>query len=161
MRIGHRLEAALKVAGAVLKREHKHRVYELANGRTFVASKSPSDVRAEANALADLRAVAGFDVQARTRKASADVRAERRNRPGRAGAVPWKSSGPSAGLPTLADSLRATGLVEQTLRTALETSRAAYELAADNERVVREKLIALEGRWYVRIGRWIDRAIND
>lgn len=155
--MGERLEAALKSAGAVLKREKKHLVYELPNGRTFVTSKSPSDVRAEANAICDLRATAGVEVREKPRKAPADVRAERRSRPGRAGESPWPvASAPVA--PSIGDQLRASGVVEQTLRDALETARAAYEMAADNERVVREKFIALEARWYVRLGRRLDRA---
>lgn len=160
MRIGERLEAALKVAGAVLKRENKHRVYKLSNGQTFVTAKSPSDYRAEANALSDLRAVAGVDLRDKPHKAPAEIRAERRNRPGRAGDAPWKSYGPSSGPSTLAESLRASGVVEQKLRDALDTAKIAYELAAENERVVREKLIALEGRWYVRLGRYIDRTVG-
>jgi hypothetical protein len=50
-----RLSDALSSAGAVLLRQGKHLVYRLPNGRKFTAASSPSDVRAERNALSNLR----------------------------------------------------------------------------------------------------------
>jgi len=46
---------ALQVAGAVLVRTGKHRVYRLPNGQTLVTSNSASDWRAEKNMLRDLK----------------------------------------------------------------------------------------------------------
>lgn len=50
-RIQPKLAAALKAAGAVLKRTNNHMVYQLPNGRTFVVGSTPSDHRATENAL--------------------------------------------------------------------------------------------------------------
>jgi hypothetical protein len=109
-KVNGRLHAALDAIGARLKREKKHLVYELPNGRTFVTAKSPSDNRGERNALSDLEAVAGVPLGER-RKAPADVRAERRSRPGRHGEPPPRMSALSA-------ALLDTGLVERQLRRA-------------------------------------------
>lgn len=51
-----RLERALREAGAVLVRRKRHNVWRLPSGRMFVSAQSPSDRRAEHNALRDLRA---------------------------------------------------------------------------------------------------------
>lgn len=50
-----RLDAALKACGAVLARTGKHQIWHLPNGTTLVISVTPSDKRAEQNALSDLR----------------------------------------------------------------------------------------------------------
>ena len=145
-KVSDRLTAALELVGAQLKRDKKHRVYELPNGRTFVLPSTPSDVRAEANALSDLRAVSGVDVLAKPRKAPADVRAERRNRPGRAGELPWKAS-----MSPLAEALRSTGIVEQQLRTELDAARA--ENAA-----LLARIAELEMSWFARVTARFKRA---
>lgn len=133
-----RLSAALHAVGATLKREKKHLVYELPNGRVFVAAKSPSDVRAEDNALSDLSAVAGVDVREKRKKAPADVRAERRRRPGRAGEAPWRPS-----LAPMAEALRSNGVVEQALRTELQAVKAERD-------ALTARVTALESTWAVR-----------
>ncbi len=50
-----RVERALKDANAVLVRHKRHAVFRLPNGRNFVMPSSPSDHRAEQNALKDLQ----------------------------------------------------------------------------------------------------------
>jgi hypothetical protein len=54
-----RVVDALKSAGAVLKRRKKHLVYELPTGQNVVVSSTPSDVRAENNALREIRKASG------------------------------------------------------------------------------------------------------
>ena len=45
----------LKKLGAVLVRTKRHNVWRLPNGATVVTSQSPSDRRAEANRISDIR----------------------------------------------------------------------------------------------------------
>lgn len=54
-RVSRKIAAALAAAGAQLQRQRKHQIYRLPNGRTFTVSSSPSDWRAEHNALARLK----------------------------------------------------------------------------------------------------------
>jgi hypothetical protein len=54
------LDAALKAAGAVLLRQHKHRIYRLPNGHNYVCGSTPSDNRAERNAIKVLNRVASL-----------------------------------------------------------------------------------------------------
>lgn len=51
MRVGRKLEAELASAGAVLIRAKNHAIYRLPTGQNFVTGKTPSDVRAENNAI--------------------------------------------------------------------------------------------------------------
>jgi hypothetical protein len=55
MKVSRKITTALKEAGAVLVRDHKHAIYRLPNGATMVVAKSASDHRAEQNFLMDLR----------------------------------------------------------------------------------------------------------
>lgn len=155
-KVNGRLSEALSAIGARLKREKKHLVFELPNGRNFVMAKSPSDNRGERNALSELRAVAGVEVEER-RKAPADVRAERRRRPGRDGEAPRWGAADSQ----LASALMNTGLVEKQLREQIAELEkvlvVAEELAADNKRLNVE-LAALKRRWFVRLCLWISRS---
>lgn len=50
-----RVSQALHDAGAVLIRSGKHLIYRLPNGQNVVVSHTPSDYRAEANKLRDIR----------------------------------------------------------------------------------------------------------
>lgn len=92
-RIGTRLQAVLEQLGATLKRENKHLVFGMPNGRTFVAAKSASDQRAEANAIHTARKVAGVVVERR----QDERRREPRHRVGRCGEAPWRGNGGLAG----------------------------------------------------------------
>lgn len=50
------IERLLSDAEAILVRHKRHKVYRLANGKTFVMSKTPGDrKRAEKNQIRDLR----------------------------------------------------------------------------------------------------------
>jgi hypothetical protein len=140
-----RLQAALDAVGARLKRDRKHLIYELPNGRNFVVAQTPSDSRGEQNAISDLRAVAGVEVKPERRKASADVRAERRRRPGRQGDAP-KWGLPAESSP-LAAALRDVGLVEQQLRSRI--GQLESQLASRDEQIAR-----LEALWIVKAWRW-------
>ena len=58
MKRQEKLTRALTQAGAVLRRTKRHNIYHLPNGRIFVVAKTPSDRRAEDNALSLLRKLA-------------------------------------------------------------------------------------------------------
>jgi len=158
-KLSNRLTDALDAVGARLKRDKKHRVYELPNGRNFVVASTPSDARADRNAISDLRAATGVDVTAR-RKASPEVRAERRRRPGRAGEAPWTvvSSSP------FASALRDTGIVEKQLRAEIvDLTTGIHDLAAAVDELSAEirgrdaHILALESMLAVRVWRFLCR----
>lgn len=153
--MSRRLADALVAAGAVLKRGKKHRVYELPNGRTFVIGSTPSDSRADLNAISDLRKVSGVDVTPDRRKASADVREERRRRPGRAG-EPNAWGLPSEASP-MASALRASGYVEQQLRCRIGQLEAEQEIRDDRIAGLEATVAELEALWVVRCWRFIQR----
>ena len=46
--------------GGVLRRKKKHEVWQFPNGRVFVRAATPSDHRADANNLSDLRKILGI-----------------------------------------------------------------------------------------------------
>jgi len=55
------IERLLKEHGFVLERDTNHLVYkQVASGKTFTMSKTPSDFRAYPNALRDLKRILGF-----------------------------------------------------------------------------------------------------
>lgn len=77
-----RVLAALDAVGARLKRQGKHQVYGLPNGRQVVVASTPSDWRAEENALRQIAHAAGLP------KAALDPtpnhrKGDRRRKPGR------------------------------------------------------------------------------
>lgn len=59
--MGERLEAVLQAVGAKLLRQKKHLVYQLPNGQKLTLAKSPSDRRAEDNAITDVYHAAGVE----------------------------------------------------------------------------------------------------
>lgn len=99
-----RLKQALESVGAKLKRDKKHRVYELPNGKNFVIPSTPSDTRADLNAISDLRKVAGVEKPAKA------PRKERRDKPGRREAD-W-----SVPVNPMAAALNSSGVLEKQLR---------------------------------------------
>lgn len=142
-----RVKEALKAAGATLKRDRKHRVYELPNGRTFVIASTPSDSHhAEKNALGDLRRALG---EPREAKAEAAPR-ERRKKPGRNDSpTSWTLRGTC-----LAEAMRESGVLESKLRADIDTLE---NQVANLRRTVfaREARIAeLERSWPVRLAKW-------
>lgn len=144
------LQEALETLGAKLKRDKKHLVYELPNGRNFVVAQTPSDSRGELNAMSDLRAAAGVEVRDRPKKADADTRAARRNRPGRSmkGDIPI----PAAHSP-FASALRESGVVEHQLRTRLGVVEA-------ENLFLKTQMELFDTRWFVRLGRWCERMVS-
>lgn len=141
-----RIQEALASVGATLKRGRKHLVYELPNGRNFVVAKSPSDRKGELNAMSDLKAATGIDVEAR-RKATPEARAERKRRPGRNGTEPVKWGLPAESSP-FASALRESGVVEQQLRCRV--GQLESEIAEKDTQIA-----ALEGLRVVKAWRWL------
>jgi ribosomal protein S19E (S16A) len=155
-----RVVDALKSAGAVLKRRKKHLVYELPTGQNVVVSSTPSDVRAENNALREIRKASG---EARPATATVGERRERKHKPGRA-REPW-----TVKAPTMAAKLREAGVVERAQTTRIdELGRdlvsMANELAialniasdafAESARTSDELSRLKRTRWH-RLGRWL------
>lgn len=107
-----RLQDALRSVGAVLKRDKKHLVYELPNGQNVTIAATPSDRRAEANAIRDVRHAAGVVPQPKT-----STRHEKKRKPGRR-EPQWTVT-----LSPMAAALRDAGIVEEQLRTEIEQLR--------------------------------------
>jgi hypothetical protein len=55
------VNALIREHKGVLKRNKKHEVWKFPGGQTFVRAKTPSDNRADANNLADLRKILGLE----------------------------------------------------------------------------------------------------
>lgn len=143
-----RVTAALEAVGATLKRDKKHRVYALPNGRNFVLSNTPSDsVHAEHNALGDLRRA--LDLPREVKPETAPK--ERHAKPGRHDSRGWRLS-------PMAAALQESGLVEQHLRAQLAQQTAEADAKIANLRrtvFAREERIAeLEQLWPVRLMKW-------
>lgn len=138
-----RIAEALDAAGAKLKRDKRHRVYELPNGQNLTVAQTPSDkLRHEDNVLRDLRKATGAVAVHREGE-----RRERRKKPGR-----YESASGQIGIPAetspFAAALRQTGLIEQQLRTRIG------QLEGDLERATAQ-LVAVEALAVVRAYRWL------
>lgn len=138
-----RVAKVLKAVGARLKRDRKHLVYELPNGRNVVLPKTPSDWRSELNCVSDIRKAAGV---ARSPKAATEPR-ERKAKPGRLDSRSWTVA-PNP----LAAALQQSGVADAAKIADLE------QKVADLRRTVfaREARIAeLEASWPVRAAAWV------
>ncbi len=154
------IENVLKQIGARLKRQNKHKVYELPSGQNFVIASTPSDSHAEANALRQLGRL-GYVVPGRPRAEKNQTPfpqpAERRKvirKPG-APRPPW-----SLPVNRLADTLASDPLVKAhyddrvaalELEVATAHTRAA-SWAHEYAQVARELSVIKERPWY-RVGR--------
>jgi hypothetical protein len=150
--VSGRLKQALDDAGAVLKRSKKHLVYELPNGKSFTIPSTPSDSRADLNAISDLRKVAGIE------KAAKPPRKERREKQGRREAD-W-----SLPVNRVSDAMP-TNLLAAQLREAklqLQAVEEAYELEAKRAQRWRDLAIQHENNLeayrrsaWVRLGQFL------
>lgn len=147
MKRGDKVKALLVQLGARLKRDKKHLVYALPNGRTFTMAATPSDVRAEQNQLTDLRRAAGLERAAKPPSAPK----VRRVKPGNQAPTPWRASPIAAALITsgvAADAeLAKAREVERMLRWRV--FELEHDLAA-----AQESLSAVNRLWAVRLWRW-------
>jgi hypothetical protein len=143
-----RLSAALHACGAVLKRDKKHLVYELPNGKHLTVSATPGDVRSEDNALADLRHALDAG---RPKTATVNPPREKRRKPGRIAADRW---GIPSEVSPLAAALRDTGLIEQQLRCRIGQLEADLAHARDEWEAAAAERDVLEALWVVRLWRW-------
>lgn len=136
----------LAECGAVLKRATKHEIWLLPNGKKFVRAQTPSDNKADANNLSDLKHTLGLvKPQATT--------GERRGRTVKR-KMPQPIKYRKADNMSLADTLRMAGLTDDALRDRMNDLEA---------RIVRTekfqvRIEALEGHveqcWACRLWRW-------
>jgi chromosome segregation ATPase len=123
-----RLSQALADAGAVLKRDRKHRVYELPNGQTLVVARTASDYRAEQNTLRDLRHALG---ETPAVKAEEPSRKEKVAKPGRQDDRAWGGLQEAQDATTRRQQLR-TRIAELEAKVSeLEADHEAYRAGAD------------------------------
>lgn len=149
--VSDRLKHALSGVGAVLKRSKKHLVYELPNGKSFTLPSTPSDTRADLNAISDLRKVAGVVKEVKP------PRKERREKQGRREAD-W-----TLPVNTMASALKSAKVVDEQFYldriAALESENA--RISAQSE-AYGNAAFEFELRWqalrrsrWVRLGRWL------
>ena len=141
--VSSRIATALHTVGARLKRQKKHLVYELPNGKNVVVSKTPSDRRSEQNTLRDIAKVAGVE------KAEKIASKPRRPKPGRP--EPTWTISPNAG--GMAAALSSSGIVEKQLRA---------EKAGLERRIVtlEKELRLIRSSYGYRIEQWVERLLS-
>jgi hypothetical protein len=125
----------LSSCGAVLLRQRKHFVWRLPNGQKYVTACTPSDRRAEANQISELRHRLGaVDYAPKTEPGE---RREKRHKPGRDETLNI-TAGPDRTGVTLREQLSATGIVEQALRVTVEKQRIHIQNQRAEIRALRE-----------------------
>lgn len=147
-----RLAGALEACGAVLKRSKKHLVYGLPNGLSFTVAQTPSDSRAEDNALTDLKHALSDNTP---RLAVVNPRREKKQKPGRQTPTSLPQMSP------LAAALKSSGVTESAeLVKARETENKLrwqiHELQGEKAlaEIQRDRLVRL---WFVRLWEWWQR----
>lgn len=150
MKAATKISRLLRECGAVLKRKHKHRVWELPNGRNFVEPKTPSDKRAADNRLSDLKHALG------TVKTTA-TEGERRVKVRKLGPAPQKSQYKKTETLSLAQSLRMAGLTDDALRERMSAQEAQVRELAERLGTVENHLTTC---WACRISAWLQRPIR-
>jgi hypothetical protein len=108
------IDRLIAAHGGVLARDKRHNVWKFPNGGQWVQAKTPSDSRAWANALSDLRKVLGIADPERGKPG--ERRTVRKQPPVRAKKI--EPAGPLNS--ALADQLLASGAVERKLREEIE-----------------------------------------
>ena len=104
----------LRDVGAILLRKKKHEVYQLPDGRRFVRSSTPGCVSSSDNNLAELKTALGLHNEQRGAEGERREKKAKRQK-----AVERARFDKPVG--SLADQLRRTGLVEDALRSQIET----------------------------------------
>lgn len=101
----------LKSIGAVFKRKKKHEIWELPNGKVLSCSSTPSDCRADENALRDLRRMMGPTDPERGKPGERrEKKLKKQPRPPEFRSTPTINT-------AFADQLRVSGVVESQLRS--------------------------------------------
>lgn len=103
-----KVDELLKQTGAVLIRHKKHEIWKLPNGQNFVRAQTPSDKKADTNSLSDLKNLLGLNDE----RGREGVRREKKTSNGRTETFHYERSINTG----LADKLRLTGTVENSLR---------------------------------------------
>lgn len=126
----------LKSSGAVLKRDHRHEVWLLPNGKTFVRSKTSSDRKSSHADLATLRHALGIENQGK----GEGERREKRHGRARVTSGPLRLARTPRLAGDLAQQLTASGYVEMAESAKAKAWAARWKLLARYYR-----LLALKG----------------
>lgn len=111
----------LKEDGAVLVRSKKHEIWRLSNGKTFVQSQTPSDVKEGLASLADLKKLLGIQTENDGRQ---NARRAKKRTNGRDTTIHYTKSVNTS----LADQLSIKGVTESALREDNEMLKNQNEL---------------------------------
>ena len=144
----------LNDVGAVLKRQRKHEVWELPNGKNFVRAKTSSDCRSEHNNLSDLKRELGVVTPP---KSAAPSRTQMRRRKPTATVSHERLKSNVASL-NLAESLRMAGLSDDALRDRVS---AAETRLYEAERRLTALQEAHDNCWAVRLATWLAGRRNE
>jgi chromosome segregation ATPase len=130
------VEQLLKESGAQLKRDRKHEIWMLPNGKTFVRSKTPSDRRAGHEDLQELRHALGIE-----REKGAGVRREKKLTAGKAQQKEtYNRSVNSLGVYLRMSDVLESHLREQLAESESERSKLQRQLSDAREQVRRLKV---------------------
>lgn len=146
-----RVTELLEEHKAELVRNHKHQIWRLPNGRTFVRSNTPSDRNSHHNDISDLRRLLGIK-----RKGGDGIRRERKLGGGRDRTIHYDKPVNTG----LADQLRLRGIAEEKLREDIEMLIYQNDLLTSaNEELIAEintkETPALpDPCWFCRLKEW-------
>lgn len=138
--------------GAILVRKKKHEIYRLSDGRIWARSKTPSDAHSDLNNLSALKKEFGIVEERQKNPERREKQPDHGGHGKRRGYIPVGGS-------LLADQLRATGLVEQQLRSQvarLENDLMQMTNSRDRFKALYCRLKAeTDGSWVWRWRRWV------
>lgn len=139
MRIDRKVKTMLKDAGAKLKRNRKHQVYELPDGKNVVISSTPSDVNAMHSQVRDIKKATKTEEPKPQKPVGTK---ERRNKPGRQG-EPKPTPPPPM---SMADQLRMAELRQEKESIAEEKEFLAIqiELMEQERRALNSEILDLK-----------------
>jgi hypothetical protein len=140
----------LNECGAILKRAHKHQVWQLPNGKNFVRASTPSDRKGDLNNLSELKHQLEIVSPIRS-SAPPKARMSKAKKPkGQSSTPRLKSNVASL---SLAESLRMAGITDESLRdrvSGLENRMGRIEQRQTDIEVRQSRC------WACRIQQWIE-----
>lgn len=135
------IDRLLKEHGAELKRDKRHLIYKLPNGKTFTRSSTPSDRQTPKAELSDLKMALGL-TGADGRGTPGERREKRPKGKPQNGSLTLKPSGATGH--TLSEQLSASGVVEGSLREELRMALDDIQMLGFHNETLVAKVVELE-----------------
>lgn len=144
----------LESCGAVLKRQRKHEVYELPNGKNFVRAKTPSDTKSDLNNLSDLKHQLQIVTPRKIGAAPSRAKLSKAKPTKQVSTERMKSKVASL---SLAESLRMAGLTDDVIRDRVSDIETRLCDLESRQHEVEQRF---EASWANRIQRWIESKLK-